>query len=205
MGGHKGGEIASKAAIAHFCGYIKGKQPDEGGHLDLMISAAHDANINVLAQAEDDSELSGMGTTFTACTIDGGKCFIAHIGDSRAYAVTKSALTQLTNDHSYVSEMVRAGQITQTEAREHPKRNILTKVLGIDREMSADGYIFDIEPDSFILLCSDGLYNMVPEDEIKKIINTSGEPAAALVEAANARGGTDNISVVVINCNEVIP
>ena len=203
MGGHNGGEIASKTAITHFCDHIKSNT--EEGTLDLLTSAAHAANKGVLALAEKDPALAGMGTTLTACTIIDGKCFIVHIGDSRVYTVTSDTITQLTHDHSYVNEMVKAGQITQKEARKHPKRNILTRVLGIDQEMSADGYISEIKPDSFILLCSDGLYNMVPEDEIKLLINSSQEPAAALVEAANVRGGTDNISVVVVDCKEVIP
>ena len=204
MGGHNGGEIASTAAIAHFCDYISAQTDSSEGPLDLLTSAIIAANKSVLSQAEKEPELSGMGTTLTACTINGSKCNIIHIGDSRAYTVTKDTITQLTNDHSFVNEMVKAGQITQTEAREHPKRNILTKVLGINSEMSADGYVTEMEPGSVILLCSDGLYNMVPEDEIKSIIYTSEEPADALVAAANEKGGSDNISVVVVKC-EVIP
>ena len=207
MGGHNGGEIASKAAITHFCDNIKSKGFSQNeGTLDLLTSAARAANMGVISQAEMNPDLSGMGTTLTACTIETStevkKGFIVHIGDSRAYVITSGqrssdqVITQLTNDHSYVNEMVKAGQITQNEAREHPKRNILTKALGINTEMSADGYVFDIEPNSVILLCSDGLYNMVPEDEIKSIINNSPqEPATALVKAANDRGGTDNISI----------
>ena len=205
MGGHNGGEIASKTAIAHFCDHIKSSTEEE--MLDLLTSAASTANIGILSLAEKDPALTGMGTTLTACTIIGNKCFIVHIGDSRAYAVTNDTITQLTHDHSYVNEMVRAGQITQNEAREHPKRNILTRVLGINPKMSADGYVTHIKPDSFILLCSDGLYNMVSENEIKNLIYSSQEPAPALVAAANAGGGTDNISVIVIEtkCKEVIP
>ena len=209
MGGHNGGEIASNAAIAHFCNHIKDSHAEPDGLLDLLMGAAHSANTSVLAQAKDNPDLTGMGTTLTACTIINGKCVIVHIGDSRAYAITADKTYQLTNDHSFVNEMVKAGQITQIEAREHPKRNILTKVLGINSEMSADGYVIDVKPDSVILLCSDGLYNMVTEDEISVIIKSAQESgqnsAEALVNAANARGGTDNISVVVIDCKEVIP
>ena len=219
MGGHNGGEIASKAAISHFCEYVRNEQAEEEGLLDLLMSAARAANIGVLSQAKDNSSLAGMGTTLTACTIiNASKCIIVHIGDSRAYTATNNTLTQITHDHSFVNEMVKAGQITQNEAREHPKRNILTKVLGISQEMSADGYVVDCKPGSVILLCSDGLYNMVPDDEILAIINSTENskenppqgPAEALVAAANARGGTDNISVVVIDfkatdSSEVIP
>ena len=199
MGGHNGGEIASKGAITYFCDYIESKgQGLTSGVLDLLTSAANAANFGVFSEAEVNPELYEMGTTLTACTIEGGKCHIIHIGDSRAYAVTSGEITQLTSDHSYVNEMVKAGQITPSEARNHPKRNVLTQVLGPNPEMSADGYIVDVVPDSVILLCSDGLYNMVPEDEIKTLINTSQEPAIALVNAANNQGGMDNISVVVV-------
>ena len=202
MGGHKGGDIASREAIEHFNTYVRDcTDVSDDGILDLMTSAIRAANAGVFSRAADDDELSGMGTTMTACTVFGGKYYIVHIGDSRAYRITDEAIVQLTNDHSYVNEMVRAGQLTQNEAREHPKRNVLTRVLGINEEMSADGYVFEAEPGSVILLCSDGLFNMVQEDEIKHIVNTSDDPAVTLVETANDRGGTDNISVIVININ----
>jgi len=199
MGGHNGGEIASKSAISHFCEYIKSRSEAEDV-LDLLTSAALAANKGVLSQAAGNPELSGMGTTLIACTIDQGKCNIVHIGDSRAYKINGDSITQLTHDHSYVNEMVKAGQITHDEAREHPKRNVLTRVLGISDEMSADGYVIEMELDSTILLCSDGLYNMVPESEIKNLSknNTSDNPAVALVAAANDGGGKDNISVIIV-------
>ena len=204
MGGHNGGEIASQVAINRFCDHIRTSETTADGVLDLLTSAAHAANLGVLAKAKTDPELAGMGTTLTACNINcddnnNTKCHIIHLGDSRAYVITPDKIEQLTHDHSYVNEMVKAGQLTQNEAREHPKRNVLTKVIGINPEISADGYIRDIQPGSIILLCSDGLYNMVPEDEIKKLIEQNpDEPAKALVSAANDGGGTDNISAVVI-------
>ena len=199
MGGHNGGDIASKAAVAHFCDHIKSSgQKLASGILDILTSAALVANSKVLSQAETNPELSGMGTTLTACTVHDGKCNIIHIGDSRVYAVTPEEITQLTQDHSYVNEMVKAGQLTRHEAREHPKRNVLTRVLGVNPDMSADGHIVDVATGSVILLCSDGLYNMVPEEEIKTLINTSHEPAEALVAAANDGGGLDNISAVIV-------
>ncbi|MCL2420408.1 MAG: Stp1/IreP family PP2C-type Ser/Thr phosphatase [Defluviitaleaceae bacterium] len=205
MGGHNGGEIASQVAIAHFCKHIESHGSIlKSGVLDLLTSAANAANAEVFSQSKIHSDLTGMGTTLTACTIDNGKCSIIHVGDSRAYAVTGDGITQLTSDHSYVNEMVKAGQMSPAEAREHPKRNVLTQVLGPNAEMSADGYIVDVEPGSVILLCSDGLYNMVSEEEIKHLINTSQKPAIALVDAANAQGGTDNITVVVVKI-EVTP
>ena len=200
MGGHRGGEVASKTAIDHFLQSIRqNNDVPEEGVLDLLTSAAAYANEKIYIQAEEVPELNGMGTTFTACTISNRKCSIIHVGDSRTYALNNGILTQITSDHSYVSEMVKAGQITLAEAKAHPKRNILTQVLGIHPKLSADGYIYNAEPNSVILLCSDGLYTMVSDEDIINIINTAEEPASALVEAANNRGGADNISVIVVN------
>ena len=206
MGGHNGGEIASTSAVACFCDHLQASgQSLTESILDILTAAAVAANANVLSQAKISPSLSGMGTTLTACTISDNKCTIVHIGDSRAYSVTQNSITQLTNDHSYVSEMIKAGQLTENEARVHPKRNVLTKVLGISSDMTVDGYVYVMEPDSVILLCSDGLYNMISEDEIKTLINTSQEDACDLVAAANDGGGADNISVIVVRVLEVIP
>ena len=206
MGGHNGGEIASQSAVTYFCDYIKAsKKVSAEGALDLMTSAAHSANKSVLSQAELSPKLVGMGTTLTACTIFGNKCNIVHIGDSRAYVVTPSTITQITHDHSYVNEMVKAGQITENEAKDHPKRNILTRALGIAPDITVDGHIYELESGSVILLCSDGLFNMVSEESIKDLINSEQEPTAALVTAANDSGGADNISVIIVKINEVIP
>ena len=198
MGGHKGGEIASKAAIDSFVDFVL-ESEDAGAEnfLDLLTSAAKYANDVVLKQAEENPELSGMGTTLTACTIANNKCILSHVGDSRAYLISQDSITQLTNDHSYVSEMMKAGQMSQSEARDHPKRNVLTRVLGT-LEMNADGHIYELTPAAAVLLCSDGLFNMVAEDEIAKIVNTSDNPTESLVTAANNNGGADNISVILI-------
>jgi len=198
MGGHKGGDVASSVAIESFCEFLRGAASGEEV-LDVMTSAARSANDRVVAKAAESDELSGMGTTMTACTIFEGKYFIVHIGDSRAYKITEDEIVQLTNDHSYVNEMVKAGQITHDEAKGHPRRNILTRVLGVNDEMAADGYVAEVSAGSVILLCSDGLYNMVAEPNISEIIKTHENPARALIEAANEKGGTDNISVIVIN------
>ncbi|MCL1998731.1 MAG: Stp1/IreP family PP2C-type Ser/Thr phosphatase [Turicibacter sp.] len=203
MGGHNGGEVASRLAVDYFCDFVKGVQNDEytNDPLDLLTSATAAANLGVLSYAKDRPELYGMGTTLTACSLteEPNRCNITHIGDSRVYAITEHSITQLTNDHSYVNEMVKAGHMTKSEAKVHPKRNVLTKVLGISPDMLADGHVFDIEPKSYVLICSDGLYNMVSENEIKKIVTANnGEAAKYLVDAANDNGGRDNISVVVI-------
>ncbi|MCL2016037.1 MAG: Stp1/IreP family PP2C-type Ser/Thr phosphatase [Defluviitaleaceae bacterium] len=205
MGGHNAGEVASGEAIKYFCGHIMSGDDtitlpcDEV--LDMLTSAAYTANIGVRTQAQNNPQLAGMGTTLTACTICNSRCNIVHIGDSRAYQITEDNIYQLTTDHSYVNEMLRAGQITPAQAINHPKRNVLTKVLGVSPDMMVDGYVFEIIPRSTILLCSDGLYNMVSEEEIKFLINTQQDPAIALINAANRNGGADNIAVIVIKCD----
>ena len=203
MGGHNGGEIASKTAISAFVNFINTNNTVSAENiLDLLTSAAKHANHAVLQEAEQNPDLSGMGTTLTACAIinDGlsDKYNLVHIGDSRAYTINQDAITQLTTDHTFVSEMIKAGQMSQSEARDHPKRSALTRVLGIALDMNFDGYIQKIEPGTNILLCSDGLYNMISENEIKELSNNSENPAEDLVSAANANGGTDNISVILI-------
>lgn len=203
MGGHNGGEIASESAVTHFCDYIKAsEQISAEGTLDLLLSAAHKANNQVLSQSKAVPELSGMGTTLTACTISDNKCTIIHIGDSRAYTIDEHKITQITNDHSFVNEMIKAGQITKNEAKDHPKRNVLTRALGIASDLNADGYIHEIEQGSTILLCSDGLYNMVQECDIKNIINFNPDPITELIITANNHGGFDNISAIIIKPND---
>ena len=197
MGGHNAGDIASKAATQHFCDHLKAVSEGSEDILDLLTSAMRVANLAVLAQAGEDTDLSGMGTTLTACCIQEGKCFVIHIGDSRAYLISPDSISQLTHDHSYVYEMVKAGQMTHEEAREHPKRNVITRVLGISQDMTADGYVAEVKPGSVILLCSDGLSNIVPEEQLRRLVYED-DAAEALVTAAGEGGGTDDISVVII-------
>lgn len=205
MGGHNGGDVASRRAVATFCAYIQKSAAAPDGWLDLLVAAAGEANRIVFRDSIADPALSGMGTTLTACVIGGGKCEVVHIGDSRAYMITADRITQLTNDHSYVNEMVKAGQLTPSQAREHPKRNILTRVLGTGPDMDADGYVRALTPNATILLCSDGLTNMLTDEAI-------GDAAAAdmditarvrlLIDEANRHGGLDNISVVLIDTTD---
>jgi len=199
MGGHNGGEIASQKAVDAFCSYVRKTRKPASNPLDTMITAAQKANKKVYDASLVDPSLFGMGTTLTACIIFEGKCAIVHIGDSRAYLITPNHVSQLTIDHSYVNEMVKAGQLTPAEAREHPKRNVLTRVLGVDLTMVVDGYVRELEEDSYILLCSDGLTNMLTDSEIRDIVlGEHGDKAQALIDAANENGGMDNISVILI-------
>jgi protein phosphatase len=206
MGGHNAGDVASREAVNVFCGFIReyGGEP-KPGYLDLLVDAAVAANTAVYNMSVADDKFSGMGTTFSACVIAEGKCEIIHIGDSRIYMITDHGITQLTTDHSYVNEMVRAGKLTPQQASNHPKRNILTRVMGTSLSKEFDGYPYILEDECAVLLCSDGLTNMLDDDTLFNIINrgvSTDERARVLIEEANKRGGIDNISVVLIDTKE---
>lgn len=201
MGGHNAGEIASQSAIRFFNEYIENNCDIKEGAdvLDAFVDALGYSNQKIFEMAESDSSYSGMGTTFTAAAICGGKIYCIHIGDSRLYVYDKNGLRQITRDHSFVMEMVRMGKITAEEAKVHPKRNMITKAVGIEKNMPADTMIIPIEGDSIILVCSDGLPTMVDDKDIEKILKKKtglDKKADLLVELANKNGGYDNISVI---------
>ena len=201
MGGHNAGEIASQSAIKYFNEYIENNCVINDGSdvLDAFVDALGYSNSKIFEMSENDPSYSGMGTTFTAAAICGGKIYCVHIGDSRLYVYDRNGLRQITRDHSFVMEMVRMGKITAEEARVHPKRNMITKAVGIEKNMPADTIIIPIEEDSIILVCSDGLPSMVTDKEIEKILKKKtglDKKADLLVELANKNGGYDNISVI---------
>ncbi len=201
MGGHNAGEIASQSAIKYFNEYIENNCVINDGSdvLDAFVDALGYSNSKIFEMSENDPSYSGMGTTFTAVAICGGKIYCVHIGDSRLYVYDRNGLRQITRDHSFVMEMVRMGKITAEEARVHPKRNMITKAVGIEKNMPADTMIIPIEEDSIILVCSDGLPSMVTDKEIEKILKKKtglDKKADLLVELANKNGGYDNISVI---------
>ena len=201
MGGHNAGEIASQSAIKYFNEYIENNCVINDGSdvLDAFVDALGYSNSKIFEMSENDPSYSGMGTTFTAVAICGGKIYCVHIGDSRLYVYDRNGLRQITRDHSFVMEMVRMGKITAEEARVHPKRNMITKAVGIEKNMPADTMIIPIEEDSIILVCSDGLPSMVTDKEIEKILKKKTgleKKADLLVELANKNGGYDNISVI---------
>ena len=201
MGGHNAGEIASQSAIKFFNEYIEENCDIKDGAdvLDAFVDALVYSNQKIFEMSENDSSCRGMGTTFTAAAICQGKIYCVHIGDSRLYVYDKNGLRQITRDHSFVMEMVRMGKITAEEARVHPKRNMITKAVGIEKFMPADTMIIPIEENSIILVCSDGLPSMVTDKEIEKILKKKtglDKKADLLVELANKNGGYDNISVI---------
>ena len=199
MGGHQAGEVASSLAVEFFLEYIDNNTLGADGIMDLLTGAVQHANGKVYERAQSVHELNGMGTTLTACVMDKGRLNVVHVGDSRLYVIEEGIARQITADHTYVYEMVKAGQITPGEALVHPRRNAITKAIGIDAKVGADGYIVDCTEETIILICSDGLTNMVMEDEIEAIVKdfTNLEICAGkLVEKANENGGGDNITVI---------
>jgi len=201
MGGHNGGEVASREAIKYFNEYIETNMPIRNLEdiLDVFVEAVAYSNRRVFEMSENDASLKGMGTTFTAAAIYESKLFCVHIGDSRLYIYDRNGLKQLTKDHSFVMEMVRMGKITLDEARIHPKKNMITKAVGIEETMPADTIVCSLDEDSIVLLCSDGLPNMITDKEIEKILkkkNDLATKADMLVKLANKNGGFDNISVI---------
>lgn len=207
MGGYKGGEIASRLATASSRQYIEErfKLIDlNTENIQKLIKEAMDyANKIVYEKASENKELEQMGTTLEICIMYGNKMYIGHIGDSRIYRIRKNIIRRITTDHSYVETLVKDGTITREEAFYHPKKNMLMKALGctakIEPDITAKGFL---EGD-VILMCSDGLTNMLQEDEIYNIINENIEEACyKLVERANELGGYDNISVIIVKNEE---
>jgi len=201
MGGHRGGEVASHTAVEALRAAVA-----SGSALNDAIERA---NTAVLSRAAGDEELTGMGTTLTAVIPIGGRqLLVGHVGDSRAYLLREGTLQRVTDDHSLVEELVREGRLTPEQADAHPQRAIITRALGIDDEVDVDVYTLDVEPGDRVLLCSDGLTTMLRERDVERLLRTEREPqhaADALVDAANASGGEDNITVVVVDVLEVDP
>lgn len=195
MGGAVAGEVASRIAI-------EAAMVEPADAAIAPGDRVRSGNDAVLAAIEEDYTLSGMGTTLTlGLFLPHGMLRVAHIGDSRLYLLRNGVLEQLSNDHTLVAELVAMGQITAEEAETHPRRNLVTKVIGTD-EINVDEFDFDLEPGDRILLCSDGLNSMLRDDAIAKILTESWAPSDAawsLVEAANAAGGADNTTVAVVD------
>lgn len=204
MGGYKGGEIASKVAITAVSKYIIEKfdeiPKDKQSILNLVEDSIEFANSAIYEESEQDEELQDMGTTLEVVLIYKNKVYIGHIGDSRVYRVRKNRMKKITTDHSYVEKLIQDGEITREEAYNHPKKNLLIKALGTDEEACPDMIYTVLNKNDVILICSDGLTNMVREEEILEVVKEPNENCAdILVEEANLAGGLDNITVIVID------
>ena len=198
MSGHKAGDYASRYTIERVVASVSRNTGEEP--IAIMKEAINKANELLVAESREDESKSGMGTTLVIGTIIGNKLFVANIGYSRLYVVGQN-MRQITRDHSLVDEMVRLGEINADEARVHPDKNIITRAVGTSDHVEADFFEVEITADDTILLCTDGLTNMVRDDEILDIIKKYDNAQAAtmqLVKEANANGGRDNITVMII-------
>ena len=205
MGGQNGGEIASRVALHQLEKYynnICGDDPTGKPLQALMKTAVEKANRSVYAESLKHEELKGMGTTVVAALCVDRKLYVIHVGDSRAYVYhADGSLKRLTKDHSYVQEMIDRGEITQKQARTNPYKHLITRALGVQDGVQPDLNTFSLHPGDRVLLCSDGLYNMISLTEMKKIL--AAEPddekvCERMVALANENGGADNITVVIM-------
>lgn len=213
MGGHAAGEIASRIAVDSISEFILNTKEDDGTwphaydehykrSTNKLMAAVRLANTRVLEAMRKDARLRGMGTTIVACFADADTMSVAHVGDSRVYLIRDSKLSRITSDHSWVFEQVQAGMLTEAEAEKHPLRNVITRALGGALQVSPDAVEIEARPGDVFLLCSDGLTGMVPDDEILRLVTSNeGDLVKAcqeLIDAANARGGLDNITAVLV-------
>jgi PPM family protein phosphatase len=214
MGGHAAGEVASRLAvdaINDFIALTSGDDEitwpfglDENMSYDgnRLKTAVRFANKKVLEATRERTEYEGMATTVAAVLVDGDTANLAHVGDSRVYLFRQGVLTQLTSDHSWINEQIQSGVISADQARSHPLRNVVTRALGGKPDLQVDMQVHRMQGGDVLLLCSDGLTTMLPDDEIAEVMGENqqdvGQAARALVDAANARGGEDNITVLLL-------
>lgn len=199
MGGHRAGDKASRMAIDITREFVEGSTLENP--IAILKRAMIYANNEIYKASSRDPELAGMGTTMVAAVVDDEKLYVANVGDSRLYIIGDD-ITQITMDHSLVEELIRNGELERKKGRNHPEKNIITRAMGSKDEVIPDFFEIDLKSQDIILLCSDGLSNMVEDDEIKDIIVERydlDDMAKALVDRANYYGGSDNISVVIIS------
>lgn len=203
MGGYKGGEIASKLAVVSAKNFITNNFPniikEKEEILKLISDAIEYANFVVYEKSKESPEISDMGTTLDICLIYNNKVFMGHIGDSRVYRIRKNVIRKLTNDHSYVAQLVKEGKITKEEAYNHPRKNMLLKAVGCSSLVEPDVMYKGFIKDDILLMCSDGLTNMLKDEEIYQILlENPDKPVDILIKKANDAGGSDNITAIIV-------
>jgi protein phosphatase len=218
MGGHLGGEFASKMAVStveEIVGKVLGGDPDTTQIAGVnsrdvqpgncLKHAITEAGRRIHQQALFDENLRGMGTTTVAALVEGNSIYIANVGDSRAYLIRHHSIEQITEDHSLVSEQVRAGVLSAQDAKAHKLKNIITRSVGYQEDVDSDVTVLQPQVGDQILMCSDGLSNLVGDEEIQKIVSEEGSQKACevLVREANRRGGDDNITVLILQVDEI--
>lgn len=203
MGGASGGQVASSLTCKIVDDKIKkcyNKSMTERSLENLLLSAITTANVEIFDKAAVDDSLKGMGTTIVAVIVKDDTACIAHVGDSRAYYISKNSITQITKDHSLVQEMLDNGQITKEEFENHPNKNIITRALGVGEDIDIDFEYVTLSKDDAILICTDGLSGLVKDSELYDIYNNAhfDDVADLYIKAANEKGGKDNITAVIM-------
>lgn len=198
MGGHNAGDFASRYAVECFLDYVKNSKPD--ALIRMVDEGIKYSNRKIMEKAAEDEKLRGMGTTMVVAYIEDEQLFVGNIGDSRLYLMDKE-MNQVTEDHSFVATLVRAGELTPEEARTHPDKNVITRAVGAAENAKVDFFEVDLERGDQILMCSDGLSNMVTDDVLFDIIKNTyiGDVVEELISEAKKNGGLDNIAVIVID------
>lgn len=203
MGGHQAGEIASEKALEPIAELDRTQFPSAEEAQEALVEAIITANSDVIAEGDADPTKSGMGTTLTAVLIRDGKLHLAHVGDSRAYLLREGdRISQLTTDHTLVEQLIRDGRISREQAATHPQRSVVTRAIGVDRDVEVDSFPpLDLQGGDQVLLCSDGLTGPVSDERITRILrelDDGDDACAALIDAAKDGGGPDNITVVLL-------
>lgn len=207
MGGHAAGDQASKIAVKTITEILEGYDfQSEDGESGMSIEelvryALQEANEQILLASLSNQHLQGMGTTAIVAVENQGKLYLGHVGDSRTYLVRNQKISQITEDHSVVQQLVKAGAISEAEAEVHPYKNVITRCLGMQANVEPDTLEMVLEPGDRILMCSDGLSNMVSDATLEQLINETETPESTcqkLIDLANENGGTDNITAVLL-------
>ncbi len=196
MGGAAAGEVASQMLVDTVKNFLSTiPEPlDE----NILSKAILKSNAAILREAKENSNLRGMGTTATILYLYKNQAYFAHVGDSRLYRLKNSTLEQITLDHSYVESLVRKGELTPAQAKVHPMKNLLTQAVGAMEDINVETGNFRVDGDEIFMLCTDGLTNMIDDEQIKNILSESSNPAEDLIQAALDNGGNDNITAIVV-------
>ena len=197
MGGHAAGDYASRFTVEKIVEYVT--ESEESEPVTVLGEAVRYANEHLLAEANADASKAGMGTTIVAAVVVGDKLYTANVGDSRLYVINQERITQITRDHSLVEEMVRLGEMDKEDAKVHPDKNIITRAIGAKDSVEVDFYEHRLKKGDIILMCTDGLSNMVEDEDMFDIVKGARDIVEAvhmLIEKANSNGGRDNIGVV---------
>ena len=199
MGGHKAGDVASRYTVDEFVSLIE--NATEKDDITVISEAVTKVNTMLLEKAKESPDYTGMGTTLVVATIKDEMLRVANVGDSRLYVIGTDGIRQITRDHSLVEEMVLAGKLSKSEARTHARKNVITRAIGGEEQVEPEMFSIDLKENSKVLMCSDGLTNMLEDAEILSIVRNNSDiedAARMLIDRANENGGKDNISVIIV-------